>query len=318
VLSDSHRPRLAILLLIGCVLASSLAAQTPAISLKNWATPLFWQPSQAERERAALGSPQKAAPQVLFFPNAVSTTALTFVAITPCRLVDTRGAAAGFNGIEPFSGPSIIAGGTLAIPMQSAEEVITNTTPAPCGAIADTAQAYSLNLTVIPHAGGAVDYVTLWPSAEAQPFVSTLNDSQGSIVANAAIVPAGIPSGGVSVYNSGPATTDVVIDMNGYYVPPTDVKDNTAIGEQTLASNTIGAANMAIGAWALAQNTSGSANTASGASALTSNTTGTDNTASGAGALTNNTTGSYDTAVGDDALASNTTGNYNTASGHLR
>ena len=51
-------------------------------------------------------------------------------------------------------------------------------------------------------------------------IVATLNDPEGLIVANAAIVPAGSPSGGVSVYNSGPSTTDVIIDMNGYFAPP--------------------------------------------------------------------------------------------------
>jgi hypothetical protein len=155
----------------------------------------------------------------VFSANAVSTNALTFVAVTPCRLVDTRGAAAGFNGIQPFSGPSILAGGTLTIPVQSATEAGTNTTPAPCGVIPSIAKAYSLNLTVIPHAGGAVGYISLWPSGSPQPVVSTLNDSQGVVVANAAIVPAGTPSGGISVFNAGPATTDVIIDVNGYFAP---------------------------------------------------------------------------------------------------
>jgi hypothetical protein len=85
--------------------------QENVVPLKNWSTPLFWQPSQAEREVAA-----KDVPQLRFSANAVSTNALTFVAITPCRLVDTRGIAAGFNGISPFSGPSIPAGGTITIP----------------------------------------------------------------------------------------------------------------------------------------------------------------------------------------------------------
>ena len=70
-------------------------------------------------------------PQLQFSANAVSTNALTFVAITPCRLVDTRGAAAGFNGIAPFSGPSIAAKGTLTIPVQSPTEATANTDARP-------------------------------------------------------------------------------------------------------------------------------------------------------------------------------------------
>jgi hypothetical protein len=145
---------------------------------------------------------------------------LQFYPVTPCRLVDTRGAAGGFNGIAPFSGPSIPSKGTITIPVQSAAEASANTMPAPCGVIPSTAQAYSFNLTVVPAAGGAVDYVSLWPAGSAQPFVSTLDDPQGLIVSNAAIVPAGAPSGGISVYNAGPSATDIVIDMNGYFAPP--------------------------------------------------------------------------------------------------
>jgi len=123
-------------------------AQENVIPLRNWATPLYWQPNEVEREAAA-----KAAPQLQFSANQVSTNALTFIAITPCRLVDTRGASAGFNGIAPFSGPSIAPAGTITIPVQSPTEATTNTEPAPCGVIPSIAQAYSFNLTVglVPH-----------------------------------------------------------------------------------------------------------------------------------------------------------------------
>jgi hypothetical protein len=220
---------------------------------------VYWQPNQAEREAAA-----KASPQLQFSTNAVSNTALIFVAITPCRLVDTRGAAAGFNGIAPFSGPSISAGATLALPVQSTAEASANTEPAPCGVIPTIAQAYSFNLTVVPHSSGAVDYVTLWPSGSPKPFVATLNDPQGAIVANAAIVAAGTPTGGISVYNYGPATTDVIIDMNGYFTAPTDVNNNTAVGAGTLQNNATGAGNTAVGSQALLNNITGSNNIAVG------------------------------------------------------
>ena len=75
--------------------------------------------------------------------------ALTFVAITPCRLVDTRGGTAGFNGIAPFDGPSIVAGAPGnydRFPVQSNLRKHRNTMPAPCGAIPAIAAAYSLNV----------------------------------------------------------------------------------------------------------------------------------------------------------------------------
>jgi hypothetical protein len=196
-------------LLLPVVLTGQTAQVVP---LKNWTAPLYWQPNQAGRQTAGRAA-QGVRPLVTG-----STSALTFVAIAPCRLVDTRGTAAGFNGLSPFSGPSIAPGlpGTT-FPVQSAAEAAADTTPTPCGTIPSIAQAYSFNITVVPKTAGGVDFVTVWPAGSAQPAVSTLNDGQNQILANAAVVPAGTPSGGVTVLNSGPATMDLIIDMNGYY-----------------------------------------------------------------------------------------------------
>jgi Chaperone of endosialidase len=281
-----------------------LPAQENVEPLRNWATPLYWRPNQAEKKAAA--------PQIAFSANQVSPDALTFVAITPCRLVDTRGAAAGFNGNSPFSGPSIPAGQTVTFPVQLPSD---NTEPAPCGAIPSIAEAYSFNVTIIPHSAGAVDYITIWPAGATKPVVSTLDDVQGLVVANAAIVPAGTPSGGVSVYNAGPATTDVVIDMNGFFASPTDLSFNTALGQGSLSNDTTGTENTAVGYEALQANTLGKQNMASGTNALQANTIGYGNTAAGADAMLSNTTGSFNTASGYQALWSNTTGLNNTASG---
>jgi hypothetical protein len=288
-----------------------LGQRAQEVPLKNWPTAQYWQPNQAEREAAA-----KNTPQLQFSANATSANALTFVAITPCRLVDTRGAAAGFVGVWPFNGPSIAPAGTATFPVQATSQAQT-TAPAPCGAIPAIAAAYSFNVTVVPHAGGAVDYVTLWPYLGTQPFVSTLDDPQGAIVSNAAIVPAGISSegGSVNVYNAGPATTDVIIDMNGYFTAPTDVNDNTAIGTGSLASNTTGMWNTASGYAALTHNTTGGANTADGYESLQLNTTGSANTAVGYGAMEEATAGSNNTAVGQFALQQTSTGCCNVAVG---
>ena len=61
--------------------------------------------------------------------------------------------------------------------------------PGNCG-VPSSATAYSFNVTVLPAAGG-LDYLTVWPEGQTQPVVSTLNDLTGTVVANAAIVPAG-------------------------------------------------------------------------------------------------------------------------------
>ena len=126
--------------------------------------------------------------------------ALGFVPITPCRAVDTRTTA------RPLGGPSI-PGGT------SRDFVIAGNA---C-AIPASASAYSLNVTVVPQ--GSLSYLTIWPTGQTRPVVSTLNSLDGRIKANAALVPAGT-NGAVSVYATD--TTDVVLDINGYFVPATD------------------------------------------------------------------------------------------------
>ncbi|MGB8768840.1 MAG: hypothetical protein WCC92_04455, partial [Candidatus Korobacteraceae bacterium] len=120
-----------------------------------------------------------------------------FVAVTPCRVADTR------NPNGPFGGPSI-QGGTsrdFYIPQSACN-------------IPVSAAAYSLNVAVVPRR--PLGYLTVWPTGEPQPRVATLNSLDGRIKANAAIVQAG-DSGGISVYASD--TTDVVLDINGYFAP---------------------------------------------------------------------------------------------------
>ncbi|HUA62739.1 MAG TPA: BACON domain-containing protein, partial [Verrucomicrobiae bacterium] len=127
--------------------------------------------------------------------------ALAFYPLTPCRIADTR-AASGFP--SGFGPPTMATNTSRSFAVQSSS----------CGVPA-TARAYSLNMTAVPP--GPLTYLTTWPAGVTQPVVSTLNAFQGQVVANAAIVPAGT-SGQVSVYVSN--TTDVIIDINGYFAPP--------------------------------------------------------------------------------------------------
>jgi uncharacterized repeat protein (TIGR03803 family) len=124
------------------------------------------------------------------------TTGQFFVPATPCRLVDTRGP----NG--PFGGPAL----------QGNTQRSFNLPQNPNCHIPSTAAAYSLNATVVPH--GTLNYLTIWPTGQDQPVVSTLNSYDGRIKANAAIVPAGA-GGPVSVYVTD--TTDVILDIDGYF-----------------------------------------------------------------------------------------------------
>ncbi len=133
-----------------------------------------------------------------YFLPAGSSGGLAFYPLAPCRIADTRNAAGSLGG------PSINGGASRAFPILSSN----------CN-VPTTAKAYSLNFTAVPHK--TLNYLTTWPTGEAQPNVSTLNAGTGAVTANAAIVPAGT-SGDVSVFVSD--TSDVILDINGYFAPP--------------------------------------------------------------------------------------------------
>jgi hypothetical protein len=202
-------------------LALFAEAQRDVVPLKSWPAPLYFQPSPAEsREHAK----PEAKPEAL---NAVSSDAssslaatpagsLVFVAMTPCRIADTR------DGTFPagFGPPSLVGNASRTFAIQS----LSSLCPVP-----SIAQAYSFNVTAVPpgttfpgnvNPSGALGHLTIWPTGVPQPVVSTLNSFLGTVVANAAIVPAGA-SGSVDVFVS--QSTDLIIDINGYYAPQSGI-----------------------------------------------------------------------------------------------
>lgn len=91
--------------------------------------------------------------------------------------------------------------------------------------------------------------------------------------------------------------------------------DNTAVGRNSLYSNSTGTTNTAFGSLALRNNTTGGLNTAIGFYSLYENLDGEKNTAIGQSTLSLNTSGSQNTAVGQSSLYNNVNGSYNTAIG---
>jgi hypothetical protein len=132
-----------------------------------------------------------------YFGAEGSAGALSFYPVTPCRVADTR------NAVGPFGGPEMAASSTRSFAIPAAG----------CG-IPATAAAYSVNVTVVPDS--VLSYLTTWPAGQAQPLVSTLNSFDGTVVANAALVPAGA-NGAISVFVTNP--THVILDINGYFAP---------------------------------------------------------------------------------------------------
>lgn len=152
---------------------------------QSWTAPLYWSsPAEAQSKgnRAAL--------------TVTTPTPIPFVAVTPCRLVDTR---SGFPA--PLSGGFLPAATTRSFQLTGL-----------CNIPAD-AKAISLNATIVNPVGPG--FLVLWPAGGPLPPVATLNYLLGQTVGNAAVVPLSA-TGGLSVA-LGVSGGDVVLDTNGYY-----------------------------------------------------------------------------------------------------
>jgi len=330
-----------ILLLISVSTLTAQVIPNRDVPLKNWPAPLFWQPTGAEATAGKENTDiRKLSPEANTSPES-----LVFVAMTPCRVVDTR---ASQNFPSPFGPPSMVNGATRSFPFQSST---TCSIPA-------TAAAYSLNVTVVPPSlGSPVGAVIMWPEGQTQPNAVTLDDITGDIRNNAAIVPAGTPNGGLSVFVN--ANTDLVIDINGYYAPQTAITlaqgtasapslsfsgdSGTGIfssGAQTLNLATggtnwltvrsdgdidipgsirkngnlflhnLGDSNVGLGIGALANHLGlGGQNVAVGQGALAASSNGvTNDTVVGQNAMGGATGGAYNVAIGNNALSSDQPG----------
>jgi uncharacterized repeat protein (TIGR03803 family) len=119
-----------------------------------------------------------------------------FYPLTPCRIVDTRGGQ-DQGMLEAGVERDYTIAGSCNVP--------------------SNATAYSFNVTVLPSAGG-LDFLTVWPKGEPQPGVSTLNDNTGTVVANAAIVPAG--SENATAFYAHSNATNLLVDIDGYFAAP--------------------------------------------------------------------------------------------------
>jgi hypothetical protein len=136
------------------------------------------------------------------------TSGLVFIAITPCRVMDTRGQG-GSAKTGPFGPPSLIGNQARVVPVPSSN----------CGV--PVAAAYSMNIVSVTPLGEAVGFVAAWQDDTAWPGTVVLNALQGGIVDNSAIVPAGA-DGGIQVMATD--KDDLVLDLNGYYIQATMVQ----------------------------------------------------------------------------------------------
>ncbi len=128
--------------------------------------------------------------------NTTSSTGSAYTAMTPMRLLDTR-----------TTGQTLGAGSSLNLPVVTAAD-----------GVPSNATAVALNVTVTNTTGAS--YLSAYPTGGTQPLVSNLNWAMGETVPNSVIVPVGT-GGDVTFYNH-TGSTDVVVDLEGYFAPPTN------------------------------------------------------------------------------------------------
>src|SRR5580658_7040754 len=245
------RPLGSLLIFLPLTLAAQ-SLQEPTIPLNNWAAPLHLKRSQL-RARQRVVTPKSQ------LPGSAANDSLVFVPLAPCRLADTR----------PGQGHPALGATPLAVFTPRTLPVAGSCGVESTGFLFPGPEAFSLNVTVVPPGGTAGGYLLVYPNPTTPiPLVASLTWNPAASYQTGAVVAAASADGSVNVAAN--STTDVVIDINGYYAAPTDPNLDTALGAGALPADSSGTGNTAFGYIALNGNSLGLQNSAFGAGALES------------------------------------------------
>lgn len=182
---DSLALRASLTIAIASLAPATLAGNGPSrVGLTNWQAPATW------------------TPQMVVLTD--QTGPMPFVPIAPCRIADTR---TGFGFTGAYGPPAIGAGTSRTFDI----------TGSGCAGIPSTAAAFSFNLTVTNTSGPG--FIQAYPAGGSAGGSSAVNyTGAGQTVANAAVTTAGTgANAGKITITAGVSTTDVIIDINGYY-----------------------------------------------------------------------------------------------------
>ena len=124
-----------------------------------------------------------------------------YAALTPARLLDTRGGESTVDG--QYSGiGAVVSQGTLTLQVAGRG-----------GVPSDIGGAVVLNLTAVQPA--TAGYVTVWPTDSPRPLASNLNLNPGTTIPNLVIAKVG-SDGKVSIFNGSQSPTDILVDVQGW------------------------------------------------------------------------------------------------------
>ena len=204
------------------LLASAAAtAQETEPPLVNWSAPPYWGGFAPRPVEEPGGGMLAQIQEMQAHAEALPSSPLPFVAITPCRIVDTRVAVS-----DGFHQPNFADNEARTFTLPSSTD---------CPSLPATAGAWSLNIQFRPLTQLA--FLTAYPTGTTRPGVSTMTAGPAAWVQNAAVVPAGT-GGAIDVYCQ--FAGRVIIDINGYYGPQSVVTSltsgvTTLTGDVTLA-----------------------------------------------------------------------------------
>ena len=211
-----------LLAIVALTLMTTVALAQEDGPLTNWTAAPYWQPAAAVRSDEPAVQVRASAQGIRAGAQDAPSAPLPFIAIAPCRILDTR-PYYGFP--DPFGAPSFADDETRTYDFSASTL---------CPGIPANAGAYSLNI----HARSATTpgFMTVYPTGTTRPTASNLVSVPTEYTAVAAIVPAGT-GGQVNVYCHWAG--DVWIDINGYYGPQSVVTSlNTLTQDVTLAPGT--------------------------------------------------------------------------------
>ena len=129
-------------------------------------------------------------------PNPAGMNPGAFLSVSPSRLLDTRTTGTPLGSDQTRS---LKVTGVGGVPSTNVSAVV-------------------LNVTVTETSSNG--YLTVSPTGTTRPVVSNLNWSTGATIPNAATVKVGT-GGNIDLYQSGPGTAQVIVDVAGYYLAGT-------------------------------------------------------------------------------------------------
>ncbi|MGI8456539.1 MAG: hypothetical protein ACR2LI_00280 [Propionibacteriaceae bacterium] len=130
--------------------------------------------------------------------QAAVTKVGTYYAVKPARLLDTR------TGLGAPAKQKLAPGKTLTLKVAGRGGV-------PNGGV--SAVVFNVTATNVTATSG---YVSIYPAGTSRPATSSINVAKGRTTANSATVKLG-SAGSVTIYNSQGGSTDVIVDVSGFY-----------------------------------------------------------------------------------------------------